>query len=230
MRNTGTRSSRRRRGGVASSSRPPPPEIYDPPELQQYRRPLAYFIRDFDVASGSNHGRFYLLRTNGWKSLAQNLGLPHGTYSSLLLACHLVNVKARVDGSKRVVVQQDEWKKFLAQYGLKGEGESETASLTSGLQIGGVYEDSLDNKTDKRELGGRGTYHRDMHLIRIGKIPVEGDSVAGQTEINLCSEPPRNNRNMLRAKATLNNDISQLMMSYELDHPDDVQAVKDWEV
>ena len=56
-----------------------------------------------------------------------------------------------------IIVKQDEWKKFLAQYGLKGEGESETASLTSDLQIGGVYEDSLDNKTDKRELGGRGT-------------------------------------------------------------------------
>ena len=226
MRKTGTRSRSRRRGGVASSSRPPPPEIYDPPELQQYRRPLASFIRDFDVASGSNHGRFYLLRTNGWKSLAQNLGLPHGTYSSLLLACRLVQVKAQ-----KVVVNKEEWKSFLSQYGLKGEMEPETASLTSDLQIGGVYKDSLDNKNDKEELGERGKdmpFFKDMHLIRIGKIPEGGKVIAGQREINFCLEPPRNNRNMLRAKATLNNDISQLMISYELNHPDDVQVVKDW--
>lgn len=49
-------------------------------------------------------------------------------------------------------------------------------------------------------------YHRDMNLIRIGKIPDGGDLIAGQKEINLCSEPPRNNRKMLLAKNTLNKE------------------------
>ena len=41
-------------------------------------------------------------------------------------------------------------------------------------------------------------------------------------------EPTRNNRNMLRARTTLNNDTSQLMMSYEHDHLDNVEALKEW--
>lgn len=119
----------------------------------------------------------------------------------------------------------EEWKKFLMQYGLKREGEPETTSLTSGLQTGGVYEDSLDNTKDRRELGERGIdmpYHRDMHLIRIGKIPEGGKLIAGQKEINLCLEP------LFLAKDTLNKEISQLMMSYELDHEEDVKVVKNW--
>ncbi|EJK48031.1 hypothetical protein THAOC_33210 [Thalassiosira oceanica] len=99
------------------------------------------------------------------------------------------------------------------------------------LQTGGVYEDSLDNKTDRREIGERGKgmrFHKDMHLIRTGMIPEGGKLIAGHKEINLCFEPPRNNRNMLLAKDTLNKEISQLMMSYELDHKEDVKVVKNW--
>ena len=60
---------------ICSLLRRLPLETYDSLELQQHRRPLISYIKN-----RSNHGRFYLLRTYGWKSLAQSFSLPHGTY------------------------------------------------------------------------------------------------------------------------------------------------------
>ena len=132
-----------RRGGRSSGSSDSAVNIFDKPELQKFRLPLATYIKHLDKAAASSHGRFYLLRTNEWKSLARILGLGPKSYSALLLACKLVEVQKLNNGSHQINVRPGEWESFLSQYGLKEKFQSEAVSYTSDLQKGGINENAM---------------------------------------------------------------------------------------
>jgi len=113
-----TRASRRGRSSADAVN------IFDAPGLAKFRLPIATFIKQLDKASGSRFGRFYLLRTNEWKSLARILGLGPKSYSALLLACELVEVQKLDNGSNQINVKYRGWESFLGQYGLKDKFQS----------------------------------------------------------------------------------------------------------
>ena len=212
-----------RRVGRSSGSSDSAVNILDKPELQKFRLPLATYIKHLDKAAASSHGRFYLLRTNEWKSLARILGLGPKSYSALLLACKLVEVQKLNNGSHQINVRPGEWESFLSQYGLKEKFQSEAVSYTSDLQKGGINENAMieeEIETDEQ------LPH--MHMIRVGKIRPGLRPVPGTREINLRLAPPRMNLEMHRAKDDFFEATQNLLSVYTLDHEEDVDIVEDW--
>jgi hypothetical protein len=62
---------------------------------------------------------FYLLQSNGWKSLCLLSGLSEEVYSALLLECQLVRIKT--DAARTVCVREDAWKDFIVRNDLRGD-------------------------------------------------------------------------------------------------------------
>ena len=80
--------------------------------VSHWRKILATFLEEASSALSSPY--FYLLQSNGWKSLCLLTGLSEEVYGALLLECDLVLVtENRSDGTKNVSVRADIWNNFL---------------------------------------------------------------------------------------------------------------------
>jgi hypothetical protein len=83
------------------------------------RRIFATFLADSSASLGRPY--FYLIQSNGWKSLCLLTGLSVQDYSKLLLQSKLVRVRNNKDGSRSIRVDRDEWNLFLGRFELRGD-------------------------------------------------------------------------------------------------------------
>jgi hypothetical protein len=97
------RSSRRTTGQVAENS-----IVDDATDACSLRRIFATFLANSSTSLGRPY--FYLIQSNGWKSLCLLTGLSVQDYSKLLLQSKLVLVRNNNDG-----VDRDEWNLFLGR-------------------------------------------------------------------------------------------------------------------
>jgi hypothetical protein len=108
------RSSRRTTGQVAKNS-----VVDDATDTCSLRCIFATFLVDSSTSLGRPY--FYLIQSNGWKSLCLLTGLSVQDYSKLLLQSKLVLVRNNKDGSRSIRVNRDEWKLFLGRFQLRGD-------------------------------------------------------------------------------------------------------------
>jgi len=80
------------------------------------------------------HPYFYLIQSNGWKSLCLLTGLSVQDYSKLFLQRKLVLVRNNNDGSRLIKVDRDQWNLFLGRFQLQGDvyGKGGRVELTDG--------------------------------------------------------------------------------------------------
>jgi hypothetical protein len=102
------RSSRRTTGQVAENS-----VVDDATDACSLHRIFATFLADSSTSLGRPY--FYLIQSNGWKSLCLLTGLSVQDYSKLLLQSKLVRVRNNKDGSRSIRVDRDEWNLFLGR-------------------------------------------------------------------------------------------------------------------
>ncbi|KAL7426411.1 hypothetical protein ACHAXH_000988 [Discostella pseudostelligera] len=88
------------------------------------------FLAEVSAALASPY--FYLLQSNGWKSLCLLTGLSEEVYSALLLECQLVCIKP--GAARTVCVREDAWKDFIVQNNLRGnhDGRGSCVEITDG--------------------------------------------------------------------------------------------------
>ncbi len=103
------RSSRRTTGQVAENS-----AVDDATDACSLRRIFANFLADSSASLGRPY--FYLIQSNGWKSLCLLTGLSVQDYSKLLLQSNLVLVRNNNDGSRLIKVDSDQWNLFLGRF------------------------------------------------------------------------------------------------------------------
>jgi hypothetical protein len=108
------RSSRRSTGQVAKNS-----VVDDATDTCSLRCIFATILVDSSTSLGRPY--FYLIQSNGWKSLCLLTGLSVQDYSKLLLQSKLVLVRNNKDGSRSIRVNRDEWKLFLGRFQLRGD-------------------------------------------------------------------------------------------------------------
>jgi hypothetical protein len=151
--------------------------------------------------SSASLGRpyFYLIQSNGWKSLCLLTGLSVQDYSKLLLQSKLVLVRNNNNGSRLIKVDRDEWNLFWGRFQLRGDiyGKGGCVELTDGM---------IKHAAIKRTMGGTidhaTTYQKSarMCVLRVGAV-APGETPPSNTAINReDDEPPRINKQMRRAK------------------------------
>ena len=94
------RSSRRTTGQVAENS-----VVDDATDACSLHRIFATFLANSSTSLGRPY--FYLIKSNGWKSLCLLTGLSVQDYSKLLLQSKLVLVRNNNDGSRSIRVDMD---------------------------------------------------------------------------------------------------------------------------
>jgi hypothetical protein len=99
------RSSRRTTGQVAENS-----VVDNATDACSLRRIFATFLADSSTSLGRPY--FYLIQSNGWKSLCLLTGLSVQDYSKLLLQNKLVLVRNNNYGSRLIRVDRDKWNYF----------------------------------------------------------------------------------------------------------------------
>lgn len=85
-----------------------------------WKSSLATFLSGTAAGMG---GRpyYYLIRSNGWKSMSLLSGLRPLDFSSVLLACEFVAVATKKDGSKYVKFSFDKFQQFITDWQLGGD-------------------------------------------------------------------------------------------------------------
>ena len=170
---------------------------------------------------------FYLIQSNGWKSLCLLTGLSVQDYSKLLLQSKLVRVRNNKDGSKSIRVDRDEWNLFLGRFELRGDiyGKGGCIELTDGYinytaierTMGGRIDHTTTNKKSAR-----------MCVLRVGAV-APGETPPSNTAINReDDEPPRINKQMRQAKLNLAVDLTIKLRSFDEPRMEDLSAVSDW--
>ncbi len=110
---------------------------------------LQHIFATFLVESSTSLARpyFYLIQSNGWKSLCLLTGLSVQDYSKLLLQSKLVQVCNNKDGSRSIKVDRDDWNTFLGRFQLRGDiyGQGGCVELTDG---------KIKHAAIKRTMGG----------------------------------------------------------------------------
>ncbi len=107
---------------------------------------FATFLADSSASLGRPY--FYLIQSNGWKSLCLLTGLSFQDYSKLLLQSKLVRVRNNKDGSRSIRVDRDNWNTFLGRFQLRGDiyGKRGCLELTDGR---------INFTAIERTMGGR---------------------------------------------------------------------------
>ncbi len=120
-------SSRRTTPHVAENS-----VVDDATDACSLRHIFATFLADSSASLGRSY--FYLIQSNGWKSLCLLTGLSVQDCSKLLLQSKLVLVGNNNHGSKLIKVDRDEWNLFLGRFQLRGDvyGKGGHVELTDG--------------------------------------------------------------------------------------------------
>ncbi len=135
------RSSRRTTPHVAENS-----TVDDATDACSLRGILAAFLADSSASLCRPY--FYLIQSNGWKSLCLLTGLSVQDYSKLLLQSKLVGVRNNKDGSRSIRVDRDDWNTFLGRFELRGDisGKGGCVELTDGR---------INYTAIERTMGGR---------------------------------------------------------------------------
>ncbi len=135
------RSSRRTTPHVAENS-----VVDDATDSCSLRGIFATFLADSSASLGRPY--FYLIQSNGWKSLCLLTGLSVQDYSKLLLLSKLVRVRVNKDGSRLIWVVRDDWNTFVGRFELRGDiyGKGGCVELTDGY---------INHTATERTMGGR---------------------------------------------------------------------------
>lgn len=171
---------------------------------------------------------FYLLQSNGWKSLCLLTGLDVEIYSALLLNCGLASLKRNNKlGTKSVFLESDKWNAFLQLFNLRGDrhGRGGCAEFTDGriskaaiertLSVGcGMIDQSADSKM--------------MWLLRIGKIAPDEKPPSNTAINNDKVEPPGMTHKLRIAKMELAQAILHLNVVENESMMQDVWTVRNW--
>ena len=198
-------------------------------DTSRWRRIFATFL--LDASSALDGPFFYLIQSNGWKSLCQLTGLSPEVYSALLLECKLVSIRNNSNGNRSAFVEKEEWKEFLMRHGLRGDtfgrrGDVEfTTARINNIAIErmeGTNNNNHDAATDTTK--GRGS--KEMALLRVGRV-VGSNKPPLPTAINRNEDPPRMNHAMRRAKTELCQSTVELY-SVKESKMQDILVVEDW--
>jgi hypothetical protein len=121
------RSSRRTTGQVAENS-----IVDNATDACSLHCTFATFLTDSSASLGRSY--FYLIQSNGWKSLCLLTRLSVQDYSKLLLQSKLVRVRNTNNSSRSITVDRDQWKLFLGWFKLQGDiyGQGGCVELTDG--------------------------------------------------------------------------------------------------
>jgi len=120
--------------------------VVDATDACSLRSIFATFL--VDSSASLCHPYFYLIQSNGWKSLCLLTGLSVQDYSKILLQSKLVLVRNNNDGSSLIKVDRDEWNLFLGWFQLRGDvyGKGDRVELTDGY---------IKHAAIKRKMGER---------------------------------------------------------------------------
>ena len=221
--------SRRSSGSVANSA-----ADIDPPELYQWRSLFATFLKEASPALGSPY--FWLVRTNGWKSLCLLTGLPPMDYGILLHQCQIIYIVNYKDGTREVKMDVDKFNTFLREYGVRGDpklqdgcAELSNAHVTQ-LALKRNERDAKRTQSDNNNNNDEDKDDRvTLHVLRVGKIP-RGARPPKSTAINNGEEPPRINRRMYNAKNNLAAALHKKLLMHYIDPElvEDGRLLRDW--
>jgi hypothetical protein len=149
------RSSRRTTPHVAENS-----VVDDLTDACSLRCIFATFLADSSASLGRPY--FYLIQSNGWKSLCLLIGLSVQDYSKLLLQSKLVQVRNIKDSSRSIRLDRDNWNTFLGQFQLRGDiyGKGGCVELMDGwinyIAIERTMGGRIDHTTTNLKSGGDG--------------------------------------------------------------------------
>jgi hypothetical protein len=180
-----------------------------------FQRILATFLADSSASLGRPY--FYLLQSNGWKSLCLLTGLSVQDYSKLLLQSKLVKVWNNTDGSRSVRVDRHAWDNFLGRFQLRGDiyGQGGCVELTDGKIKHTAIERTMGGRIDHTATNQK--YMR-MWVLRVGTV-APGEAPPSNTAINReDDELPRINKQMRQAK--LNLGVHLTIKLHSFDEPD----------
>ena len=201
------RSSRRTTPHVAENS-----VVDDATDACSLRGILAAFLADSSASLGRPF--FYLIQSNGWKSLCLLTGLSVQDYSKLLLQSKLVRVRNNKDGSRSIRVDRDEWNLFLGRFELRGDiyGKGGRAELTDGYINYTAIERTMGGRIDHTTTNQKSAR---MCVLRVGAV-APGETPPSNTAINReDDEPPRINKQMRQAKLNLAVDLTIKLRSFD---------------
>ena len=170
------RSSRRTTGQVAENS-----VADDATDACSLRRIFATFLADSSTSLGRPY--FYLIQSNGWKSLCLLTGLSVQDYSKLLLRSKLVRVRNNKDGSRSIRVDRDEWNTFWGRFELRGDiyGKGGSVELTDGYIKHAAIERTMGGRIDHTTTNQKSAR---MCVLRVGAaIPLLNISNQLRTEL-----------------------------------------------
>jgi hypothetical protein len=176
------------------------------------RRILAAFL--VDSLASLSRPFFYLIQSNGRKSLCLLTGLSVQDYSKLLLQSKLVRVRNNKDGSRSIRVDRDDWNAFLGQFQLRGDiyGKGGCVELTDGRIKYTAIERTMGGRIDHTTTNQKSAT---MCVLRVGAV-APGLSTPSNTAINReDDEPPRINKQMRRAKVNLAIDLTIKLRSFD---------------
>ena len=153
-------------------------------DVSRWRRTLATFLSEACLALDGSF--FYLIRSNGWKSLCQLTGLSPEVYSALLLECKLVSIRQNSDGTRSAFGENEEWKEFLRLHGLRGDTYGRGGGVEfSTARINTIAIERMEgmNINDATTDTAKGKVSRDMAVLRVGHVDGTGKPPA-PTAIN----------------------------------------------
>ena len=214
------RSSRRTTPHVAENS-----VVDDATDACSLRGILAAFLADSSASLGRPF--FYLIQSNGWKSLCLLTGLSVQDYSKLLLQSKLVRVRNNKDGSRSIRVDRDDWNTFLGRFELRGDiyGKGGCVELTDGRINYTAIERTMGGRIDHTTTNQKSAM---MCVLRVGAV-APGETPPSNTAINReDDEPPRINKQMRQAKLNLAVDLTIKLRSFDEPRMEDLSAVSDW--
>ena len=131
---------------------------------------------------------FYLIQSNGWKSLCLLTGLSVQDYSKLLLQSKLVRVRNNKDGSRSIRVDRDEWNLFLGRFELRGDiyGKGGCVELTDGYINYTAIERKMVGRIDHTTTNQKSAR---MCVLRVGAV-APGETPPSNTAINREDDEP----------------------------------------
>jgi hypothetical protein len=190
---------------------------------------LSGILAAFLAESSASLGRpfFYLIQSNGWKSLCLLTGLSVQDYSKLLLQSKLVRVRNNKDGSRSIRVDRDDWNTFLGRFQLRADiyGKGGCVELTDGRINYTAIERTMGGRIDHTTTNLKSAM---MCVLRVGAV-APGETPPSNTAINREDDvPPRINKQMRRAKLILAVDLAIKLRSFDEPWMEDLSAVSDW--
>ena len=186
---------------------------------------FAAFLADSSTSLARPY--FYLIQSNGWKSLCLLTGLSVQNYSKLLLQSKLVKVCNNPDGSKSIRVDRGEWNTFLGKFHLRGDiyGQGGCVELTDGYIKHAAIERTMGRRIDHTTTNQKSMR---MWVLRVGTV-APGDAPPSNTAINReDDEPPRINKQMRQAKLNLAVHLKIKLHSFDEPCMENLLTVSNW--